>query len=382
MNARAARAPSDFLRRELEREDAAPDADGGAQSNEADARTGLPAVELERAYTGAPPANIDGGADSRTPPPPPPPQGGSRGAPQAQPVTYYASPLVPGIEGSLFSGARPASGQTASSYAEQYPYIADGRQGQQAADEYLRRLAGISPQQSVPPASPNPYAAQNDQSGKQAFYNAEGALSGAYAGNASLWTGTIIPGILITQVNTDLPGNVVARVTQNVYDSQTGKSLLIPQGSLLAARYNSSVSYAQHRVQIAWDFLIRPDGFQLELGGMNGVDKKGTSGQEAEYHENWFEYAKAAGLISLFSVANAKMAEEAAKYAGSSGAESMTQANAEFVSEMGSNIVSRAMNIQPTLTVASGTLINVMLNKTLYLPPLDDYRVTQKYARE
>jgi type IV secretion system protein VirB10 len=394
-SARAARAPSDFLRRELARggesggegardlnagsanaSEAAAAPDGGA------ARQGMPAVELERAYTGAPPPNIGGGND---PPqqniPPPPPQGGSRGAP-AQPAAYYASPLVPGIEGSLFAGARQTARQNDPSYAGQYPYISSAQQGQAAADDYLRRLAGISPQQSAPPPAPDPYSAQNNQSGKQSFYGSQTDPAGSYAASAALWTGTVIPGVLITPINTGLPGNVVARVTQNVYDSQTGSLLLIPQGSLLAARYNSSVSYAQRRVQIAWDSLIRPDGFQLDLGGMNGVDRQGVSGQEAEYHENWFEYAKAAGLISLFSVANAKMAEEAAKYAGQGGAESVTQANAEFVTQMGSSIVSRAMNIQPTLTVDGGTLINIMLNKTLRLPPLDGYQATKKYERE
>jgi type IV secretion system protein VirB10 len=120
--------------------------------------------------------------------------------------------------------------------------------------------------------------------------------------------------VLETAVNTDLPGNVLARVSQNVYDSRTGKNLLIPQGSVLVAKYNSSVSYAQHRVQIVWDLLIRPDGYQVELQGMNGVDSEGMSGLPAEFHENWFEYLKAAGIITMFSVANSKMAEEAAKY--------------------------------------------------------------------
>jgi type IV secretion system protein VirB10 len=170
-------------------------------------------------------------------------------------------------------------------------------------------------------------------------------------------------------INTDLPGNALARVTRNVYDSQTGKTLLLPQGTLLIAKYNSSVSYAQHRVQIVWDTLIRPDGYQVDLDGMNSIDKQGFSGQAAVYHENWFEYAKAAAIITMFSVANSAMAEEAAKYGGNQTAAGVVGANSNMVNELGGNIVSKAMNIQPTLTVANGTELNVMLGKTLYLPP-------------
>jgi type IV secretion system protein VirB10 len=142
------------------------------------------------------------------------------------------------------------------------------------------------------------------------------------------------------------------------------------------------VSYAQKRVQIAWDVLIRPDGFTVELGGMNAVDRMGYSGQEAEYHENWFEYLKAAGIISVFSLANARMTEEAAKYASSETAAAVAQANSQYVNQIGGNFVSRAMNIQPTLTVDGGTLINIMLNKTIYLPPCGGYPASQKYILE
>jgi type IV secretion system protein VirB10 len=175
---------------------------------------------------------------------------------------------------------------------------------------------------------------------------------------------------------------VIARVTENIYDSLTGKNLLIPQGTILAAQYNSSVSYAQSRVQIVWEALIRPDGFMLALEGMNGVDKKGISGQEAQYHENWFEYLKAAGLISLFSVANARMTSEAAKQADSESASAMAQANQAFMNQMSGTIVGRAMNIQPTLTVDNGTLINIMLNQNIYLPPAASPPVSKRYTLE
>jgi type IV secretion system protein VirB10 len=204
--------------------------------------------------------------------------------------------------------------------------------------------------------------------------------SGTFLGEGTLWAGTLIPGVLVTGINTDLPGDVIARVTRNVYDSQTGRTLLIPQGSLLYAAYNAQVSYAQRRVQIVWSTLVRPDGFQVELGGANGVDRRGMAGLEAEHHENWFEYLKAAGLITMFSVANSKMSEQAGKYANDTTAAAIAQSNAAFVNETGGKIIGRALNIKPTLTVDSGEPVNIMLNRNLRLPPAAEVPVKQKYS--
>jgi len=293
-------------------------------------------------------------------PPPPPAQ-----APQQQ--THYVSSLVPAVQGSLFSSGVPqfasASQQPQSADYSRNPYAAYGNQSQAAE-----------------------YALQNNQQDKQSFYdssNGGGAVyGGRFLGENAIWTGTIIPGILITAINTDLPGNILARVTQNVFDSGTGRRLLIPQGTVLIARYNSSVSYAQNRVQIVWDTIIRPDGFQIDLEGANGVDRSGMSGQAAVYHENWFEYLKAAGIITLFTIANSKLAETAAQYSSGDTAADIAASGAEVVNQLGGNIVSRALNIQPTLTVDNGTPVNIMLNKTLYLPPVASYHVTQRYILE
>jgi type IV secretion system protein TrbI len=311
------------------------------------------------------------------PPSPPVPQynttGNTAPAPQGPDMTpVYRSALVPPVEGSLFS----------SGYRAQQQPAPPQQTGYNAADDYYQNA--LAAQNAAQNAARNPYGSQvsdyvsqNDQANKQAFYDSSyngGMLAGGrFLGENSVWIGTILPGILETAVNTDLPGNVLARVTRNIYDSLTGRKLLIPQGTILIAKYNSSVSYAQRRVQIVWDTLIRPDGFQLDLAGMNSVDKSGMSGQEAEYHENWFEYLKAAGIITLFSLANASMTDTAAKYAQDASASAVANANNQMVNQLGGNMVSRAMNIQPTLTVKNGTLVNIMCNQTLYLPPVGGF---------
>jgi type IV secretion system protein VirB10 len=327
-----------------------------------------------------PPASFSSSrqVDSVRQPPPYQPAPSSSQPPPAQsnepPPTHFKSPLIPVVEGRLFSQpgqyAQPAA--TASNSPARSP-----------ADEYLAALAA----NRAYDGRVSDYAAQNDQQNKMSFYgssdnSAAGAGSGFFIGENSLWTGTIIPGVLETAINTDLPGNIIARVTQNVYDSQTGRNLLLPQGTLLLARYNSSVSYAQHRVQIVWDAMIRPDGFQIDLEGANGVDKAGMSGQAAKYHENWFEYLKAAGLITLFSIANARMTETAAKYASEASSGNIAESNTAYVNQIGGNLIGRAMNIQPTLTVDNGTPVNIMLNRTLYLPPVPPYPASQKYILE
>jgi len=290
-------------------------------------------------------------------PPPPQMQQAPQSPPQPEPEpepAYFRSSLIAPVQGNLFAQAAPPPPSSAAPMPQNAAYAASGNQ------------------------------TQGGQANAQAPDGAAGgaAYSGRYLGEGAVWAGTVVPGILVTAINTDLPGNVLARVTQNVFDSQTGQSLLIPQGTILIARYGSSVSYAQRRVQIVWDTMIRPDGFQADLTGANGVDRAGMSGQEAEYSENWFEYVKAAGIVTLFSVANARMTETAAKHATEASAANIAEANSSLVNQLGGNLVSRAMDIQPTLTVDNGTPVNIMLNSTLYLPPVPGYDATQKFILE
>jgi type IV secretory pathway VirB10-like protein len=358
----AARAPSDFLQRERDRSLLQQSL---ASAEEAPAEDFLFTEEEEELL----PEAVQ--VDLREPPPAqqiayPQNEQYSGGVPPPQFVAHF-SPLVPVVAGSLLgsSSSQPAASSPSVRPPEPYPPYAS------------------SPYASQSPQTPSQdqYAIQNNQDNKTSFYNSgsAGVLSGSFLPADILWIGTIIPAVLETAINTDLPGNVIARVTQNIYDSLTGKKLLVPQGTLLIAKYNSSVSYAQSRVQIVWDLLIRPDGYQIELEGMNGVDVKGMAGLRATYHENWFEYVKAAGIITMFSVANGKMAEEAAKYGSADTAAAVVAQGGQFMNQIGGNIIGRAMNIQPTLTIASGEKINVMLNKNIYLPPMEHIPVTQKY---
>jgi type IV secretory pathway VirB10-like protein len=327
---------------------------------------------------GGPPEGVygqPGGSPGSQSYPPPPQQryggGGSGGGGNVRRPEH--SPLIPEVEGSLFN-----SGQTGQQQAALNPY----NQPYGGYEGYMNGGVPVDAAYFQYPQQQPPYQAQNMQDDKKDFYNgAENAVTGRngyYLGDNIIWTGAVIPGVLITGINTDLPGDVVGRITSNIYDSRTGKNLLLPQGTILVARYNSAVSYAQSRVQIVWEHLIRPDGYMFDLEGMNGVDAKGVSGQAGDYHENWFQYLKAAGIIAMFTLANAKVTE----VAGVKLSEDAAQANAQLTAQLGGNIINRALDIQPTITVDSGEKINIMINKPIYLPPVADYPVTERYTRK
>jgi type IV secretion system protein VirB10 len=325
-------------------------------------------------------------------PPPPPPQAAgspSQGRNPAAEAEYAAreSSLVPRIQGRLLGMPSEGMAEYAMDTA-QYPGAV------LSPEDYMRsRLSALgdgaglygtgSPAAPAPGNGGNSYQAQNMQEDKQAFYS-EGrdeTVSGTFIGEDTVWNGTIIPAVLITGINTDLPGDVQARVTANVYDSLTGKKLLIPQGSILIATYNSSVSFAQARVQIAWNTLIRPDGYQVTLGNMNAVDRRGFSGTRGQINDHLFQYVKAAGIISAFTLLNGEIAYSGAAVTNPS-LQNLIATNQGVVNQLSAGIINRALDIQPTLRVKNGTQINVMVNKNIRLPPLEDYKTAGIYRRK
>ena len=117
-----------------------------------------------------------------------------------------------------------------------------------------------------------------------------------------LQAGTLIPAALITGIRTDLPGQITAQVTENVYDSLTGRYLLIPQGARLVGEYDSGVSAGQRRVLLVWTRLILPDGTSLVLDRLQGADVSGYAGLEDRVDRHWWGLAQAAALPTLLNI--------------------------------------------------------------------------------
>ena len=225
------------------------------------------------------------------------------------------------------------------------------------------------------------YYQQNNQSAKQDFLKKNG-IGGQYQWNSeySLWKGTVISAVLDTGINTDLPGQIMAHVTKNVYSSQNGEYLLIPQGSRLYGEYSSDISYGQNRIQVVWNTLIRPDGLEVNLGSMNGIDAYGMAGYAGWKSEHPFEYMKAFGLIAMYSIIDTKAMNLIDTQDNMYAQNAISDVYSE-TKKLNNKIVDRALDIQPTLRLLSGKEVNLITNVTIDLPPLEPYDVEQKYVR-
>ena len=221
------------------------------------------------------------------------------------------------------------------------------------------------------------------QTNKENFYgsSSNNAGQGKYLSQYSLWDGTVITGALITAINTDNPGVVIARVTENVYSSYDHSFLLIPEGTLMYATYNSSVSYGQNRVQIAWNLLIRPDGYRLELGNMNGIDSKGQSGSKGFATNHPFETLKALGLVAMFSIIQTEVTKDLGEEDNPYIKNALTDVYTEG-SKLGNKIVDRSIDIKPTIRIKQGTQVKFITNMPLDLPPVKVNQVNRKYIRQ
>ena len=232
---------------------------------------------------------------------------------------------------------------------------------------------------NMPGGTSGPY---NSGSEKENFFNASKGNSGngSYLSKAALWDGTIISGALVTAINTDNPGVVIARVTENVYSSQDHSYLLIPEGSLLMATYNSSVSYGQNKVQVAWNLLIRPDNYRVQLGNMNGVNAQGASGYKGSVSNHPFETLKALGMVAVYSILQTEMTNDINSQNNEYLKNAMTDVYAES-SKLGNKMVDRALDIKPTIKIKEGTEIKLITNVPMELPPVEVNQATQKYVR-
>ncbi|MCY1003970.1 hypothetical protein OWM54_43180 [Myxococcus sp. MISCRS1] len=179
--------------------------------------------------------------------------------------------------------------------------------------------------------------------------------------------GTLIPVTLISGINTSLPGLIKGQVTSQVYDSVTGTSVMIPQGSTVLAKYDSMVAYGQERVLLCWDRLIRPDGSSVDLECMPGVDTQGYTGVADDVDNHWGRIATGVVLSSLLSAAT-----QAATGVGGlnpSLPQQWAAGGAQAVNSAGQRLTQKNMDVQPTLTIRPGFKVNVLVSKDLYLTP-------------
>jgi type IV secretion system protein TrbI len=179
--------------------------------------------------------------------------------------------------------------------------------------------------------------------------------------------GTVIPGALITGIRSDLPGQITAQVTENVFDSPTGRFLLIPQGARLIGVYDSQVAFGQSRVLLVWTRLIMPNGRSMVLEREQGADTAGYSGLEDEVNNHWGELFKAAALSILLAVGTEPGAGSNTNSNDSAILQAMRRGAGDSLNQTGQQIVRRSLGIQPTLTIQSGFPVRVIVNRDLVL---------------
>lgn len=180
-------------------------------------------------------------------------------------------------------------------------------------------------------------------------------------------TGSIIPATMISGINSDLQGNVVAQVSQNVYDTATGLHVVLPQGSKLFGTYNSDLVVGQERVLLRWDRVIFPDSSTLDLGGMPGADQMGYSGFKDRVNNHYWKIFGSAFMLSLISAgAQSAMPDSNRSTTGDRSVEEELQLSmAQQFGETGREVVRKNLQIKPTLEIRPGYRFVVMINKDI-----------------
>jgi type IV secretion system protein VirB10 len=178
--------------------------------------------------------------------------------------------------------------------------------------------------------------------------------------------GAVIPAALLTELNSDLPGRVIAQVTAPVYDSITGSQVLIPQGARLIGTYDSATTHGDNRILLAWNRIVFPNGWSLDLQGMDAADPSGASGLRDRVDNHVGPLAEAVGLASVFSVLANNSQNDANNH---SLGQSVGDAAAQQAAQTGGRIVDRDLQVHPTLRVRPGAPVRVLVSRDIVLAP-------------
>jgi len=348
--------------------------------------------------------------------------------PQERFVVRQAPPrLMPGFPGSLAqpgprSSLTPEEQQLATSWQqEQAAIMAPTSIGRSSGAAPLASPGGAVPQPGADPLSTliaaqalngvpravatgsdltstgsnDAYEVQNGQSRKEAFLaNAHKTLTRDYLQSTreaplsrfEIKAGWEIPAVLEQGLNSDLPGEVKALVTQNVYDTATGIYLLIPQGSRLVGRYDSHISYGQDGVQVSWSRIIYPDASSVDLDGMAGLDAHGNAGLRSDVDHHYRALIGGMALTSMFNAAFAITQARNQNVLVINPASAAEAAVGAEVSETGSQLARRNLNRQPTIKVPAGYKFTVRVNRDIlfdapYIPIEADPQVLPRTTR-
>ena len=184
-----------------------------------------------------------------------------------------------------------------------------------------------------------------------------------------LKSGTLLPCVLISGLNSDLPGNMIAQVSENVWDTATGRYLLIPRGSRLIGTYDNQISYGQSRVLVLWSRLIFPDGSSLVLDNLKGADQSGYSGFKGSVNRHWGPIISSALLVSLLGAGVEIVAPTNNNNRDNNDPRSILAENAATaVAEAIAQIIQREANRQPTIKIKPGYRFLIFVQHDIIFP--------------
>ena len=238
--------------------------------------------------------------------------------------------------------------------------------------------AGVATAAEFPPTADasrlnlDPERDQNNQQRKLDFLN-QPVEKGIYNPHAlqtpaspyQVMAGSIIAASLVTGLNSDLPGAVVAQVTENVYDSVTGRTLLIPQGARLIGTYDSVIAFGQSRALLVWRRIVMPDGLSIQIDNLPATDTAGYAGLEDEVDFHTWRLIKGVMLSTLLGVGT----ELSLGGEESDLVRALRESTQQNANRAGQRITERNLNIQPTITVRPGWPLRVIVHRDLVLRP-------------
>jgi len=231
--------------------------------------------------------------------------------------------------------------------------------------------SGAAPPGSFMSAQPGPVGPQSDQDRQLAFLNApidrRIVAPDRVTPPASpyiLQAGSVIPAALVSGIRSDLPGLIVAQVTQNVYDSPSGRYLLLPQGSRLIGDYDNDIGVGQRRILLVWTRIILPNGHSIVLERQPGTDSAGYAGLEDGVDHHWGGLFRAAALSTLLNIGAELGADDDDPIASA-----IRDGAQDTVGDAGREIARRQIDIPPTLTIRPGFPMRVIVTRDLILEP-------------
>jgi type IV secretion system protein TrbI len=227
-----------------------------------------------------------------------------------------------------------------------------------------QRLLGVNGGQPPGPLDPNNLGTYNGSRDRWKLNSRLEAPSTPYI----LRTGWVIPALLLTAMESELPGTIIAQVSQDVYDSGTGNYLLIPQGSRLVGEYANAIQYGQSRIFVAWQRIIYPDNSALDLGAMPGADEQGEAGFNDKVDNHFVRIFGSALLMSAITAAtnwSTNHNQTGFNGNGFSASDALSEAVGQQLGQATAHLLEKNLSIAPTLKIRPGYRFNILVVKDL-----------------